>query len=482
MNDTKPWQRRNNPGSKILTPMFSNPVLSTYRKPETLKSKWLLYIQRNSRTILMSILILSTFFLFLKIGHNATGEGAYYIEYSIVFDAGSTGSRVHVYNFSVSSTGDRVLLNDDFQQLKPGLSAFAGDPEKGAQSLVPLLEAVEDSVPETQKKFTPCELRATAGLRLLPGTQAKDLLKSVTNLLLNSSYSVRSDSVSILDGDQEGAYAWLTVNYLLQKLNPKSQDTAITIDLGGGSVQESYAISTTDLDKDQTFGTVVHYGKNTQPVYVHSYLGFGLMAARALILNTTISKGSNPCIPKQYSSTYSYGGTKYKVYNDDVISAFRCKALIRKVLNTTAGCNAPADECTFNGVWGGPQIKSKNNQPIYLFSYFWDRAMDVGMIKNRDALTFTMKPDSFTLKSHELCSLQLTKLKERYSDVDDQNRPFLCMDLTYISVILMEGFKLDPYKDVTLTKQIRYRGNNIETSWTLGAAIDSLSKHSETAL
>lgn len=130
---------------------------------------------------------------------------------------------------------------------------------------------------------------------------------------------------------------------------------------------------------------------------------------------------------------------------------------MREVLNTSAGCGAPADQCTFSGVWGGPKAKSKRRQPLYLFSYFWDRAMDVGIIDDRKALTFVMKPDSFTLKSHELCSLQLEKVKERYPDVEEAHKPFLCMDLTYMSALLMDGFKLDPYKDVRLTKQIKYK-------------------------
>jgi len=64
------------------------------------------------------------------------------------------------------------LLNDDFHQLKPGLNSYSDHPVKGAESLLPLLEAIKGSIPEDMKATTPCELRAPAGLRLLPGTQA----------------------------------------------------------------------------------------------------------------------------------------------------------------------------------------------------------------------------------------------------------------------------------------------------------------------
>lgn len=172
MNDSKTWQRRNGSSSKISSSMSFNPILASHRKQDAPKPQLLPFLRRHSRTILISSLILLTVVLFLKRGSNNVQKGGKITEYSIVFDAGSTGSRVHVYSFSVGPTGERVLLNDDFHQLKPGLSSFSDDPDKGAESLVPLLDAIEGSIPEDLKSSTPCELRATAGLRLLPGTQA----------------------------------------------------------------------------------------------------------------------------------------------------------------------------------------------------------------------------------------------------------------------------------------------------------------------
>jgi hypothetical protein len=38
-------------------------------------------------------------------------------------------------------------------------------------------------------------------------------------------------------GQDEGAFAWLTLNYLLGRLNKGPENTVAAIDLGGGSVQ-----------------------------------------------------------------------------------------------------------------------------------------------------------------------------------------------------------------------------------------------------
>ena len=62
-------------------------------------------------------------------------------------------------------------------QLKPGLSAYADKPADGAASLKPLLEKALEVVPPELRAQTPIEVRATAGLRLLPGEQADHLLE-----------------------------------------------------------------------------------------------------------------------------------------------------------------------------------------------------------------------------------------------------------------------------------------------------------------
>jgi Golgi nucleoside diphosphatase len=50
------------------------------------------------------------------------------MRYAVVLDAGSTGSRVHSYRFKSSGVGALNLVDDTFEQLKPGLSSFAEVP------------------------------------------------------------------------------------------------------------------------------------------------------------------------------------------------------------------------------------------------------------------------------------------------------------------------------------------------------------------
>ena len=77
-------------------------------------------------------------------------------------------------------------------------------------------------------------LRATAGLRLLPGKQAEDLLNAVRGLFGKYSFHLPPNPVAIMDGLDEGKFGWIAVNYLLNRLGPAhDQFTVGTIDLGG---------------------------------------------------------------------------------------------------------------------------------------------------------------------------------------------------------------------------------------------------------
>jgi hypothetical protein len=136
----------------------------------------------------------------------ATAAGGGQEVYSIVLDAGSTGSRIHVFKFVKAADGQLLLISDTFEQLKPGLSSFRDEPEKAAQSLKPLLEIAMKTVPEQLRPATGISLKATAGLRLLPGTKADDILKAVAAFMRQFPFRLQGDdAVGIMDGERRAA-------------------------------------------------------------------------------------------------------------------------------------------------------------------------------------------------------------------------------------------------------------------------------------
>jgi hypothetical protein len=82
------------------------------------------------------------------------------------------------------------------------------------------------------------------------------------------------DAVAIMDGAHEGAYAWLTLNYLLGKLDAGGlQATVAAIDLGGGSVQEAFALPPGDAAAAPAgYVTQLKAGGSTYSIYVHRCL------------------------------------------------------------------------------------------------------------------------------------------------------------------------------------------------------------------
>lgn len=54
---------------------------------------------------------------------------------------------MHIYSFT-KAAGQLDLDEDTFEQLKPGLSSYADNPEKAVDSLKPLMQKALDTVPE----------------------------------------------------------------------------------------------------------------------------------------------------------------------------------------------------------------------------------------------------------------------------------------------------------------------------------------------
>lgn len=125
--------------------------------------------------------------------------------YALTIDAGSTGSRIHVYKFNNCGPSPQ-LEYETFKAVKPGLSAYARDPTAAAASLDPLLEEAYRVVPESLRKCTPVEVKATAGLRLLGQQESEAILDEVRNRLeTNWDFTVSGErAVEIMDGKDEG--------------------------------------------------------------------------------------------------------------------------------------------------------------------------------------------------------------------------------------------------------------------------------------
>eukprot|EP00892_Ulva_mutabilis_P007420 jgi/Ulvmu1/504/UM001_0512.1 len=137
----------------------------------------------------------------------------------IVLDAGSTGSRIHIFSYLPAADIDRypqLSLSSSFDKVEPGLSSFEDNPTAAGPHLRPLLDLATSKVQDDARAQTPFLLMATAGLRMLPDTAARSILRSCQHEILRAGF--QQASTAVISGVQEGLYAWLSVNYVKNAL------------------------------------------------------------------------------------------------------------------------------------------------------------------------------------------------------------------------------------------------------------------------
>ncbi|KAL7945533.1 GDA1/CD39 family domain-containing protein [Trichoderma barbatum] len=421
------------------------------------------------------------------------------VQYVLMIDAGSTGSRIHVYKFNNCGPIPE-LEKEEFKMTEKsvgGLSAFKNDPVAAAKSLDPLMAVAMEHVPDLLKKCSPVAVKATAGLRLI-GKELADAILVEVRRHLEQDYpfpvvSAEQNGVAIMDGSDEGVYAWITTNYLLGKIGgPDKSETAAVFDLGGGSTQivfEPTFKGAADGGMPEKLAPGDHkyeldFGGHKFDLYQHSHLGYGLMSARkalhsALIDELVKTKGDDqswmsapvvhPCIAPGTTKAIDVvvNGGEARSFNftgPSQPSPAQCRNIAEKILKKDADCTlAP---CSFNGVHQPPLAKTFAKEDVYIFSYFYDRTKPLGM------------PDSFTLREMQDLTQKVCAGKDAwdvFSSVPGaleelEDRPEHCLDLNFMMALLHTGYEMPIDREVKVAKKIK--GN--ELGWCLGASLPLL--------
>lgn len=403
--------------------------------------------------------------------------------FAIMLDAGSTGTRVHIFEFShdiKNFAAPFKLEQEVYSQVTPGLSSYMSNPEKAAESILPLIKKAKATVPKSQWKHTPISLKATAGLRLLSEKQAEKIIFEVDKLLDSTGFLTNEESVSIMTGTDEGIFGWFTLNFLLDRLGALKQEplndlignfinksinrpelqTVAALDLGGGSTQITFRpkLNSTLIQAPDEFVRQIKLVGRFIDLYTHSYLGNGLMAARLgslLIANnikdntTKISRFQSKCLPPSSSLLWTYNDITYNVSGKSPYNFQSCLTEQEGFTNASI-IDYPAE---------------LSNRDIYVFGYFFDRARQSGLTAGNGGYASI---SDFASAAKKACT------KRRLGSKDHEQ--WMCRDLSYI-VALLRAYKLPLNKKFFLARRIR----NMEVSWALGASYHLLNSYHESA-
>lgn len=411
-------------------------------------------------------------------------------QYVVMIDAGSTGSRVHVYEFDVC-TQPPTLVQETFKMLKPGLSSFDTDSAGAAHSLDPLLERALEVVPKKKRSCTPVSVKATAGLRLLGVNKSDKILEAVREHL-EQYYPfpvVADNGISIMSGEEEGVFAWVTTNYLLGNIGGKSRTpTAAVFDLGGGSTQIVFEPTFPHNEKmiEGEHKYELKFGDETYTLYQFSHLGYGLMEGRnkinAQLVETAIKEGAisegdtksvhklnSPCLPPGAQ----VNNQEVKLTNDRtymvnfsgpvVPTGAQCRYLADKILNKDAKCTKPP--CSFNGVHQPSLVQTfKETNDLYVFSYFYDKTQPLG-------LPLSFKLDELVELAKMVCNGEEV-WKSVFSGIEGsvqelKKEPQWCQDLSFQVSLLHTGYDIPLHRELRTAKNIA----NNELGWCLGASL-----------
>ncbi|PAA92306.1 hypothetical protein BOX15_Mlig032902g1, partial [Macrostomum lignano] len=389
------------------------------------------------------------------------------IQYIIVIDAGSTGTRLNAYKFQLDdshSTGLRILELRD-KKISPGMSAYKNFPGRLRQALSPLMKFAEAYVPASFHGNTTAIVRATAGLRLLASRDRAAVSRVVVEVLRKSPFLVPAAddrAVRVISGREEAEYGWVSVNFLMDTFDQPGGETYGMLDMGGGSTQITFVPKEDDLQDSYRVVFETVRGRN-YALHQHSYLGLGMSQAILTMLGhvdataeptANLSRYVSPCLHPDFSSTFSFGSVTVDVAGDpDVAPADRLSVCLRAARRALAGGN----------VHQPPGVKHAKFVAVSSFFYVARQLVD------SDPQWRAAVPGNVTL-------MQLAQAAGRMCanpPTSGRYAPYLCFNLAHIITLLREGYRFQEEQALYVTDAI----DGYSAGWSLGLAIHYLTCH-----
>lgn len=454
------------------------PRLYSLSHPSSLNFKQASPGRGNWWAILGVLISLSVLFYILSIARGFLFSTERTGGYGITIDAGSTGSRIYVFEYVNAGRIPLVTFTGkDAPSLKtkPGLSAFASRPEKAGDSLLELLNFATQKVPESHRTGTKIHLMATAGLRRLDSNIQERIMESCRRVLRFSGFRFRDDWASVITGPDEGIFAWVAANYALGTLGGNPHKTTGIIELGGASAQVTFV---PEKIPPPEFLQTVELGGVTYKLYSHSLLHFGQEAAWDSLFELVVSgdiKSSvpsvrngiviNPCTPRGYIMSSEELGQLHagsvngvNVEPSTILSAgnfSECRnAALALLQKGQDGCLY--EHCRIGSTFI-PELRGKffATENFFYTSQFFGLAPKASLSDLETAGQY-------------YCSEEWEHLQEKYHGVGKEDLLKYCFSSAYIVALLNDSLGISMNDErIRITNQV----GTVPLDWALGAFI-----------
>jgi len=224
----------------------------------------------------------------------------------MMIDAGSTGTRLHIYEFEKRHfTTLPPPLSYPFAEeshwtsrVAPGISVFADVEEddeleeKMRDYFRPFFAFTTTILGEKEAEWAtfPIYLKATGGMRALSTSSRNRVITTVRSIFGDPTFNpfyFTTEQARVISGEEEAIYGWTGINFLMGTLlnNTRGEGTVTDVnktfgalDMGGASTQISFYEPNEDVMSNlfkMQLGASKHWN-----VYAHSFLYFGNDLAR----------------------------------------------------------------------------------------------------------------------------------------------------------------------------------------------------------
>jgi hypothetical protein len=343
-----------------------------------------------------------------------------------VVDAGSTGSRLHLYTYELDSNNTPVHIQDVWSnKVNPGLANVPPDVTETNRYLANLFKGLPN-------QNIPIYFYATAGMRMLPELEQEKRYHLISEWLTkHETWPILA--MKTITGSEEGAYGWLAMNYHLDRLDTDKTPVAF-IEIGGASVQIAMPVSNSSNVHPNDKIKIDVYGKHYE-LFIHSFLGAG---------QTEIGKtfeNNSACYPEGYEMPNGdIGKGDANICNKSVArwvnNIHQVKAMVRPVL--------------------------KDNPDM-------DWYATGGLVYTMVTPIFHSKEYQFTNKTllktanEKICQQSWSALKAQYPNDTYLNK--YCLLPSYYYALIVKGYGLNK------KQPIHYLPLDKNTDWPLGVVL-----------